>query len=177
MASSSNTCTMSRSLAALVLAHATSAATKLPASVAPIPTVPSLLFVLVDDVGWADYSYNGGVALTPNIDAWATRAGTVLLQDFHSGGANCAPTRASVLTGRNPFRDCMNHVYDCSDPTECLPTGWCYGITSDYTNITYNHTSCHFAPGSTWTVGDAIGASQYAADFSRFFVGKWHLGR
>ena len=43
------------------------------------------------------------------------------MQDFHSGGTVCSPTRATVLTGRNHFRDCVNYVYGCSDMTECVP--------------------------------------------------------
>lgn len=33
--------------------------------------VPSFLFLLGDDIGWGDFGYNNGTALTPNIDAWA----------------------------------------------------------------------------------------------------------
>ena len=44
------------------------------------------------------------------------------MQDFHSGGTVCSPTRATVLTGRNHFRDCVNYVYGCSDMTECVPS-------------------------------------------------------
>ena len=51
---------------------------------------------------------------------WSRRAGSILMQDSHSGGTVCSPTRASVLTGRNPFRDCVNGVYGCSDMTECV---------------------------------------------------------
>ena len=61
-------------------------------------------------IGWGDFHYNNGTALTPNIDAWVKRDGTVLMQDFHSGGTVCSPTRATVLTGRNHFRDCVDYV-------------------------------------------------------------------
>ena len=44
-----------------------------------------------------------------------------MLQDFHSGGTVCSPTRATILTGRNHFRDCVDFVYGCSDMTECTP--------------------------------------------------------
>lgn len=64
----------------------------------------------------------------------------------HSGGTVCSPTRATVLTGRNHFRDCVDYVYGCSDMTECVP-------------------SFNFAPENTFTVGDAVragGKGQYA---------------
>ena len=78
------------------------------------PASPSFLFLLADDIGWADFGYNNGTAHTPRIDAWARAKGSVLLQDFHSGGTVCSPTRATVLTGRNHFRDCVDYVYDLS---------------------------------------------------------------
>ena len=68
-----------------------------------------------------DFGYNNGTAKTPNIDAWAARKGSIKMQDFHSAGTVCSPTRASVLTGRTPLRDCINGVYGCSDMTECVP--------------------------------------------------------
>ena len=70
---------------------------------------------------YPDFGYNNGTAKTPNIDAWAAKKGSIKMQDFHSAGTVCSPTRASVLTGRTPLRDCINGVYGCSDMTECVP--------------------------------------------------------
>ena len=131
---------------------------------AAMSTKPSFLFLLADDIGWSDFGYNNGTAATPNIDAWARQSGSVLMQDFHSAGTVCAPTRASVLTGRNHFRDCVNYVYDCSDMTECVPTGVCDGGGG----------TCDFAPQRTWTIGDAARAA--SAEYESSFFGKWHLG-
>lgn len=39
-------------------------------------------------------------AATPNIDAWARREGSIILEDMHSGGTVCSPTRATILTVR-----------------------------------------------------------------------------
>eukprot|EP00049_Salpingoeca_infusionum_P017279 m.352374 g.352374 ORF g.352374 m.352374 type:complete len:540 (-) comp16501_c0_seq1:365-1984(-) len=116
---------------------------------------PSFLFLLADDVGWADFSYNNGTTFTPNIDALARAKGTLLLQDFHSGGTICSPTRATILTGRNHFRDCVDSVYDCSDMTQCVP-------------------KFNFAPNKTFTVPMAVRAANN--DYRSQFLGKWHLG-
>lgn len=75
-------------------------------------TQPSFLMILGDDIGWADFSFpNNGTARSPNLRAWANAPGSIYLQDFHTGGTVCSPTRATVLTGRNHFRDCVNYVY------------------------------------------------------------------
>ena len=115
-------------------------------------STPSFLFILGDDIGWADFSYNNGTARTPHIKAWTESTGTLTMQDFHSGGTVCSPTRATVLTGRNHFRDCVNYVYGCSDMTECVP-------------------NFEFA-AETFTVPMAA----KAANIDSWFGGKWHLG-
>jgi arylsulfatase A-like enzyme len=117
---------------------------------------PSFLFILGDDIGWADFSYNNGTAKSPNIRKWTETAGTVVLQDFHTGGTVCSPTRATVLTGRNHFRDCVDYVYGCSDMTECVP-------------------KFNFAPQNTFTIGDAATAAP-SGNYDSWFGGKWHLG-
>mmetsp|Transcript_8228 Transcript_8228/g.24390 ORF Transcript_8228/g.24390 Transcript_8228/m.24390 type:complete len:636 (-) Transcript_8228:938-2845(-) len=117
--------------------------------------LPSFLFLLGDDIGWADFQYNGGNASSPNIDKWTKTDGTLTLMDFHSGGTVCSPTRASILTGRTPFRDCVFGVYGCSDMTECIP---------DFP----------FAPQRTFTVADAV--REASPDYFSMHYGKWHLG-
>ena len=127
-------------------------------SVSDVPQIPmntSFLFLLADDIGWADFGYNGGIAATPHIDRWAKAHGSVKMHDFHSGGTVCSPTRASVLTGRNHFRDCVDYVYCCSDMTECVP-------------------NFQYAPQKTFTVADAVRMGRPEA--KSIFVGKWHLG-
>jgi arylsulfatase A len=79
-------------------------------ALAAVGDQPSFLFILGDDIGWADFSYNNGTVASPNIMAWTKQQGTITLQDFHTGGTVCSPTRATVLTGRNHFRDCVDDV-------------------------------------------------------------------
>ena len=115
---------------------------------------PSFLFILGDDIGWSDVRYNNGTALTPHISNWIKQQGTVVFQDFHTGGTVCSPTRATVLTGRNHFRDCVEYVYGCSDMTECVP---------DF----------QFNP-HTFTIGDVVRTAN--KNYVSHFGGKWHLG-
>jgi arylsulfatase A len=65
---------------------------------------------LSNNLSQADFSYNNGTAKSPFIKAWTESDGTVTMQDFHSGGTVCSPTRATILTGRNHYRDCVNYV-------------------------------------------------------------------
>ena len=64
---------------------------------------PHIVLVMADDQGWGDVGYNGHPFVkTPWLDAMA-RDGFVF-DRFYAGAPVCSPTRASVLTGRNPVR-------------------------------------------------------------------------
>jgi len=68
---------------------------------APAPR-PNVVFLLADDLGYADCGFNGGKQIaTPELDRLAA-AGTVL--EAHYVQPVCSPTRAALLTGRYPMR-------------------------------------------------------------------------
>ena len=60
---------------------------------------PNIILFLIDDYGYADISYEGNTQIeTPNIDRIATNGAH--FTRFYQSSAACAPTRASLLTGR-----------------------------------------------------------------------------
>src|SRR5438067_12244274 len=62
---------------------------------------PNVLVVIADDLGWRDVGYHDSDTRTPTIDRLAT-AGVRL--ERHYVYPTCSPTRAGLLTGRNPSR-------------------------------------------------------------------------
>jgi len=69
----------------------------------PEPSSPNVVLLMSDDQGWGDVAYNGNATVqTPNLDAMAAEG--IRLDRFYSASPVCSPTRASVLTGRHPFR-------------------------------------------------------------------------
>lgn len=66
----------------------------LSASAAP---KPDIVFIIADDLGWADVAFHGGNAPTPHLDR-LRREGVELTQ--HYVAPVCSPTRAGLLTGR-----------------------------------------------------------------------------
>jgi arylsulfatase A-like enzyme len=62
---------------------------------------PNIVFILADDLGWADVGFHGGEIKTPNIDKLA--AAGVRLEQFYVQPV-CSPTRAALMTGRYPMR-------------------------------------------------------------------------
>src|SRR2546421_2281483 len=62
---------------------------------------PNIVFLLADDLGWNDVSFNGSDIKTPVIDGFA--ASGVRL-DQHYVCPVCTPTRGCLMTGRYPIR-------------------------------------------------------------------------
>ncbi len=60
---------------------------------------PDILVIVLDDVGFSDLGAFGSEIRTPNIDALAARG---LRFNRFDTKAVCSPTRAALLTGRNP---------------------------------------------------------------------------
>ncbi len=65
---------------------------------AELPARPNVVFVLVDDLGYADLGCTGGEIPTPNIDRLAREG--VRMTDFYANAPVCTPTRAAFMTGR-----------------------------------------------------------------------------
>ncbi|MER7625241.1 sulfatase-like hydrolase/transferase [Streptomyces sp. NPDC126503] len=73
-----------------------------PAALRP-RTRPNVLFILADDLGWADLSSYGAPHIrTPNLDRLAAQG--IRFTNAYSGSATCSPTRFSLYTGRYPGR-------------------------------------------------------------------------
>jgi arylsulfatase A-like enzyme len=78
-----------------------------PATAPPGKRPPNIIVILADDMGFNDITFNGGgiaggAAPTPNIDSIG-REGVDLTQGY-DGNATCAPSRASIMTGRYATR-------------------------------------------------------------------------
>ena len=64
---------------------------------------PNVVFILADDLGWADLGcYGSKYHKTPNLDRLA--AGAVRFTNAYAAACICSPTRAAILTGKYPAR-------------------------------------------------------------------------
>ena len=67
------------------------------------PESPNIILIMSDDLGWGDVGFNGNqIIRTPYLDALAAKG--IVFDRFYSASPVCSPTRASCLTGRNPYR-------------------------------------------------------------------------
>lgn len=113
----------------------------------PGEDAPNVVFVLLDDTGFAQFGCYGSDIDTPNIDALAT--GGLQFTNFHVTPL-CSPTRASLLTGRSQHAVGMRAVSN-------FRTGFPNQL---------GHISNHAA-----TVAEVLREEGYAT----FCAGKWHL--
>lgn len=119
---------------------------------------PNFIFFLVDDLGWKDVGYMGSKYYeTPNIDQLASEG--MIFTNAYANAANCAPTRASLMSGLYTPR---HGVYTVGNPDRGQ-SGNRILIPSP-NNIVLD--------GSFVTLAEALKAYGY----TNCHVGKWHLG-
>ncbi len=64
-----------------------------------IRKAPNIVFIMIDDMGWRDAGFMGSRYYeTPNIDKLAGEG--MVFTNAYANAANCAPTRACLLTGQ-----------------------------------------------------------------------------
>ena len=74
-------------------------------------TTPNIIVFLADDLGYGDLGcYGNEIIQTPYLEKFAEQG--VRLTDCHSGGTVCSPSRAALLTGRNPYRSGFFYIHN-----------------------------------------------------------------
>ena len=99
-----------------------------PAPVSAPVGAPNVIYIVFDDLGFADLGCYGSEIETPHIDALA--AGGLRYTNFHTT-ALCSPTRAALLTGRNHHSVGMGGLADwdlgflaCAGGFRAVPARW-----------------------------------------------------
>ena len=99
-----------------ILASLLLAALILPATTRADAVRPNILFLIADDLGWADVGWHGSEIDTPHLDRLA-RGGVIL--DHHYVTPMCSSTRACLLSGRYSTRFGL----DSATNSQVLPFG------------------------------------------------------
>ena len=105
---------------------------------------PNVIIIVADDLGWADVGFHGGEIETPALDRIAREGAE--LDRFYTTPI-CSPTRAALMTGRDPMR-----------------LGVAYAVYLPW-SVAGVHPDEHFMPQSFQADG-----------YQTAMIGKWHLG-
>jgi arylsulfatase A-like enzyme len=122
---------------------------------------PNFVFILVDDLGWADLGcYGSTFHETPNIDRLAGES--LRFTQAYAACPVCSPTRTSIMTGKYPARtgvtDWIKGRQFHQGPQPCdklLPREFEHEMKLEEI-----------------TIAEAL----KEAGYQTFFAGKWHMG-
>ena len=77
------------------------------ASMVEARSLPNVIFLLTDDLGYSDIScYGAKKVKTPHLDRLAAEG--MMFKDFHTAASICSPSRAAFLTGAYPRRRALH---------------------------------------------------------------------
>ncbi|MFC2087779.1 sulfatase [Bacteroidota bacterium] len=121
-------------------------------------TRPNIVFILADDMGWADLPvYGNRFNEAPNLTRLASEGKQFM--NAYAACPVCSPTRASIMSGQYPARvGIIDFITGYWRPFEkvIVPT---------------NRTQ--YLPEEIVTIGEALKLAGYKTGY----FGKWHLGR
>ncbi len=139
------------------------------AAFAAAPAKPNVVFILADDLGWSDTTFDQPNAFyeTPNIQRLAQRG--MRFTQAYSANPLCSPTRASILSGLYPARigitapNCHlpQVIFEKATVKNAAPTAKAL-VAQSVTRFDTKY----------FTLAEALKGAGYATGH----FGKWHLG-
>jgi len=120
-------------------------------------TRPNIIFILADDLGWADLPvYGNRFNEAPNLARMAEEG--IRFTDAYAACPVCSPTRASIMSGQYPARVGI---------TDFITGHW-----RPYEEVIVPKNRTQYLPLEIYTMAEAMKDAGYVTGY----FGKWHLG-
>lgn len=120
---------------------------------------PNIILIIADDLGWKDVGFMGSTYYeTPNLDRLAKQG--MVFTNAYAAAANCAPSRACLMSGQNTPR---HGIYTVGEADR--------GGASTRKLIPVANTE--ILPDNIFTLPEALKEVGYYTAT----IGKWHLGQ
>ncbi len=124
---------------------------------AQTPQQPNIVFILADDLGWADLpSYGNAFNEAPHISRLA--AAGMQFSQAYAAAPVCSPTRASIMSGQYPARVGV---------VDFITGHW-----RPYEKVVVPSNRTQYLPSDITTIAESLKAAGYTTGY----FGKWHLG-
>lgn len=121
--------------------------------------LPNIILILADDLGWKDAGFMGSPYFeTPNLDRLAGEG--MVFRQAYAPAANCAPSRASLMTG---MYTTAHGIYTVGSSER--------GDARTRRLIPARNTDS--LQDGFYTLAEALQSS----DYTTMHIGKWHLGK
>ena len=118
---------------------------------------PNIVFILADDMGWADLPvYGNKFNEAPRLSRLAEEG--MLFTNAYAACPVCSPTRASIQSGQYPARVGV---------IDFIPGHW-----RPYEEVIVPKNKTQYLPSNITTIGEAMQNTGYKTGY----FGKWHLG-
>ncbi|CAM3544608.1 sulfatase [Zobellia roscoffensis] len=130
---------------------------------------PNIVLLFVDDYGWADVGFRNTKFHTPNIDQ--LKKDGFNFERAYIATPTCSPSRASLLTGKEPVRfQMVRHIIDSKEKAakNNVPGGKYNLWPTDPVQM----------PSRNWLPLEEVTYAERLKEFGYYnmFIGKWHLG-
>lgn len=131
---------------------------------------PNIVLLFVDDWGWADVGFRNDKFHTPNIDQ--LKKDGFSFERAYIATPTCSPSRASLLTGKEPVRfQMVRHIIDQKEKAakNNMPGGEFNLWPTDPVQM----------PSRNWLPLEEVTYAERLQQLGYYnmFIGKWHLGK
>jgi len=140
-------------------------------------TLPNIILIQADDLGWTDLgSYGNPYFETPNIDRIAAEG--VRFTQAYAAAAVCSPSRFGILTGRYPARSGLTDYLQWSYHA---PEAYAEAINKEKNPSGFQHSELgdmKTPKNPYWMEHEEMTIAEFLkeAGYTTAHVGKWHLG-